>query len=95
MSVTVISLHQHYLLSHFLAFLDSTETKYVSESRISLLVAVSDTHTASSSHIEPFEVAILVDNSNKSNVVGENIDIIGGRNGNGDFELMVLSISEK
>ena len=46
-----------------------------------------DAHTASCTDVEACEVALLVDDGNKRDIVCEGVDVIGGRNGNGNFVL--------
>lgn len=90
LSVAVVSLHQHDLLANMLALLDGTEAKDISKARVSLLVAMSNTHAPSSSYIEPFEIAVLVNDGNESDIVGKEINVISWGHRNCDLELQAV-----
>lgn len=92
-TITVITLNQHDLLSNDLTLVDGAEPKNITQSRVSLLVSVSNTHTTTSSNVETSKFALLIDNSDKANIVREEIDVIMWRDGNCDFELESKPVS--
>lgn len=93
MSVAVVSLYQHDLFANMLALLDGAKAKDISKARVSLLVTMGNTHTTSSGYIESFEITVLVNDSNESDIIGEEINVISWGHGNGDLELEVMFIS--
>lgn len=86
-TVTMISLDEHDLLSDVLALLGCAETNKTSSTGVGLLVSMGHTHTTSNSDIEALKLAILAHNSDETQVVSEDINVVGGRNSNSNFEL--------
>ena len=80
-------MHQHDLLGDNLALLDSAEAEYATSARVGLLVTVGNTHTATGSDVEASELAILVSDRNKADVIGEDVDIVVRWDRNCDLEL--------
>ncbi len=87
-TVAVITLGDHHGLSNLLALLVSAETNDVSKARVCLLVTVSDAHATSDCDIKACQLAIPIDDGDETQVVRKYIDVIGGRNGDGNFELV-------
>ena len=58
---------------------DSAEAQYASKTRICLLVAVSDTHATTCSDVEARELALVVDDGDEADIVGEDIDVVLGQ----------------
>ena len=83
----MITLDQHDLLCNDLTLVDGTETKNITQSWVSLLVSVGDTHTTTSGHIETDKFTLLVDDSDETDVVGEEINVIVWRDSNSNLEL--------
>lgn len=73
-----------------LALLDGAKAEDISKTRISLLVTMSDTHAPSSGNIEPFEIAVLINDGNEPDIVSEEVNVISWRHGNGDLELQTM-----
>ena len=80
-------MNQHDLLRNDLTLVNGTETKNVTQPRVSLFVSVGDTHTTTSGHVEADKFTFLVDDSDETNIVGEEINIIVWRDGNSNLEL--------
>ena len=80
-------MNQHDLLRNDLTLVNGTETKNVTQPRVSLLVSVGDTHTATSGHVETDEFTLVVNDSDETDIVGEEINIIVWRDSNSDLEL--------
>lgn len=70
-----------------MSLLGSAESKEGSQTRVSLLVSVRNTHTPARSNIEALQLPILVDNSDEAYVIGKHIHIIGRRYRHSHFEL--------
>lgn len=88
LTVAVVSLHDHDLLSDGDTLLDSAEPEDAAQARVGLLVTVRHAHTTTGRNIEASEVAVLVDDSDEADVVGEDVDIVRRRNSDRDFELL-------
>ena len=86
-AVTVVSLDQHDLLRHVFTLLHCAETEDISSSGICLLVCMGYTHSTSSSDVESSESAILIQDRNEADIVGEDVDIVRRGDGDGNFEL--------
>ena len=76
LTIAVVSLHNHDLLSDGDTLLDSAETEDAAQARVGLLVTVSYAHTATGRDVEASKVTVLVDDGDEADVVGEEIDII-------------------
>lgn len=86
-TVTVISLNQHDLLRHNLTLFNGTESKDITQSGVSLLVPMCNTHTTTSGDIETRKFALLINDSDEADIVGKDINVVVRWYGNGDFEL--------
>jgi hypothetical protein len=86
-SVPIVPLYQHDLLSDMFTLLNRAEADKTCKSRISFLTSMSDAHTTTNGDIETLQFTILIDDSDKANIIGENINIIGRWNRNSDFIL--------
>jgi hypothetical protein len=86
-TISIVPLGQHDFLGHNWALLDGTEANNISCARVRFFVTVGHAHTTTDSDIEPSQLAILVDDSDEAQVVCEDINIVGGRHGNCNFEL--------
>lgn len=93
-AISMVSLYQHDLLCNIFALLGCAETDQTSQARVSLLVSVCNTHATSNRNIEPFQFAIVADNSNKTEIVGEHINIVCRRYSNSNFELCAIQPSD-
>ena len=87
LTIAVVSLHSHDLLSDGDTLLDSAETEDAAQARVGLLVTVSYAHTATGRDVEASKVTVLVDDGDEADVVGEDVDIVCRRNSDRDFEL--------
>lgn len=65
----------------------SAESQDVTSSRIRLLVRVSHSHPTSSCNIETGEVAHRICDRDETDIVTEDIDVVDGRDRNGNLEL--------
>ncbi len=92
LSVTVVSLDQHYLLCHVTTLFVSAVAKHVAQSGVRLFITVRDPHTPACSNIETRDVAGLIDDGYEPDVVGEDIDVVVGGYGNSYLELRAKSI---
>ena len=70
-----------------MALIYGAESKNTTQSRISLLVRVCHSHTATCGDIETFEFATFTNSRNEANIIREYVDVIRGRNSNSNFEL--------
>lgn len=86
-TVTIVPLDKHDLLRHVMALLNGTESKHVTNSRIRLLVPVRNSHSTSSSYVEPCEFTSVIDNSDEPNVVCKQINVVVRRHCDSDFVL--------
>jgi hypothetical protein len=86
-TITVISLHKHYLFRDILALFWCTKANETAEARVRLLVSVRNTHPTTNGNIEAFELAVLTDDRDETNVIGKDVDVVGRRNRYCDFEL--------
>ena len=86
-TVPVVPLNEDNLLGNVLALLDSTETDNATSARVGFLVSMGHAHTTANGDVESFKLSVGTNNGNKSEVVRENVDVVGRRDGNGDFEL--------
>ena len=86
-TVTVVPLDKHDLFGYVTPLLWSTETKYATQSRVSLLITVCNTHTTASGDIKSFEVSIFTDNCNETNIIRKYVNVIGWGNSYRNFEL--------
>jgi hypothetical protein len=66
---------------------DSTKPNDISRSRVRLFVSVSYAHASTNGDIETGQVTLLIRDCNETEVIGKDICIIGGRNGDGNFKL--------
>lgn len=86
----MVSLYQHDLLCNIFTLLGCAETDQTSQARVSLLVSVCNTHATPNCNIESSQFAIVVDNSNKTEIVGKHVDIVCRRYRNSNFELCAV-----
>ena len=86
-TVTIVPLDKHDLLRNRGTLLNSPESEDATGARIGLLVAVSDTHASTGGDVKASELAILVHDSDETDIVRKDIDVIVGWNSDGDFEL--------
>ena len=86
-AVAVVTLHEHDLLSDGLALLGRAEADDRAQARVGLLVAVRDTHTTTDRDVETLELAVVADDGDVAEVVGEDVDVVGRRDSDGDLEL--------
>ena len=80
-------MNQHDLLRNDLTLVNGTETENVTQPRVSLLVSVGDTHTTAGGHVETDKFTLLVNDSDETDIVSEEINIIVWRDSNSNFEL--------
>jgi hypothetical protein len=85
-AVPVIPLDEHHLLGDVLSLCACAETNDGSSTRISLLVSVGHTHASTNADIVAQHLSVL-DDGNESEIVGKDVNIVGGRYGNSNFEL--------
>ena len=83
----MVALHEHDLLGDGLALLGRAETDDRTETGVRLLVAVRDTHTTTDRDVETLELAVVADDGDVAEVVGEDVDVVGRRDSDGDLEL--------
>ena len=80
-------MNQHDLLRNNLTLVNGTETENVTQPWVSLFVSVGDTHTTTSGHVETDKFTLLVNDSDETDIVGEEINIIVWRDSNSNLEL--------
>ena len=88
-TVPVVSLDQHDFLRYVFSLLHCAETEDIGGSGVRLLVCVGYAHSTSSSHVEPGEFTVLTQDCDETDIVGEDVDVIRRRDGDGNFELKV------
>jgi hypothetical protein len=86
-TVPVVPLDEDDLLGNVLALLNSTETDDATGTRVGLLVSMGHTHTTTNGDIEAFELSVGANDGNEPEVVREDVDVIGRRDGDSDLEL--------
>ena len=86
-AVAVVALHEHDLLGNGLALLGRAEADDRAQARVGLLVAVRDSHTTADRDVETLKLAVVADNGDVAEVVGEDVDIVRRRHSDGDLEL--------
>lgn len=86
-TVAVVPLDNDDLLCNVLSLLGCAETDDASSARVRLLVSVGNTHTTTDGNVEAFEFTIWSNNGDETEVIGEDIHVIGGGNGDGNLEL--------
>lgn len=85
LSVTVVPLDQHDAFGNLFTVLRSDETNDITQSRVGLLVTVSNTHTTTNTDIVTNDLVVFND-GNETNVVGEDVHSIVWRDSDGDLE---------
>jgi hypothetical protein len=83
----MIPLHKHDFLGNIFALFRGAEAKNAARARIGLFIAMGNTHTTTGSDVEALELAVSVNDRDKTNVVGEEVNIVCRRNGNSNLEL--------
>ena len=63
------------------------ETKNATQTRVCLLVPVSDAHSSSCHNVEAFKPSIFSDDSDETDVISEYIYIVSRRDSDSDFKL--------
>lgn len=86
-TITVISLHEHYLFRNIFALIRCTKSKEAAKARVGLFVSVSDTHSTTNSNIEAFELAVSTDDGDETHIIGKDVNIVRWRNRYCNFEL--------
>lgn len=81
----MVPLDQHDALSNLRAILGGDETDDITQSRVGLLVTVSNTHTTTNTNVVTNDLVVL-NNGNETNVVGEDVNGVVRRDGDGDLE---------
>lgn len=81
----MVPLDQHDALSNLGTILSCDETDDITQSRVGLLVTVSNTHTTTNANIVTNDLVVL-NNGNETNIVGEDVNGIVRRDGDGDLE---------
>lgn len=81
----MVPLDQHNALSNLGTILSCDETDDITQSRVGLLVTVSNTHTTTNANIVTNDLVVL-NNGNETNIVGEDVNGIVRRDGDGDLE---------
>lgn len=81
----MVPLDQHNALSNLGTILSRDETDDITQSRVGLLVTVSNTHTTTNANIVTNDLVVL-NNGNETNIVGEDVNGIVRRDGDGDLE---------
>lgn len=81
----MVPLDQHDVLSNLRAILGGDETDDITQSRVGLLVTVSNTHTTTNTNVVTNDLVVL-NNGNETNVVGEDVNGVVRRDGDGDLE---------
>ena len=89
LTISVVSLHQHNLLSDQATLLNRTEANNATSARIRLLVTMRDTHTSTNRHIESGKFSIRICDSYEANIVRIYIDVVDWRDRNCNFELYI------
>lgn len=85
LSVTMVPLDQHDALSNLRTILSGDETDDITQSRVGLLVTVSNTHTTTNTNVVTNDLVVL-NNGNETDVVGEDVNGVVRRDGDGDLE---------
>jgi hypothetical protein len=88
-TISIISLAQHNILSNKPALFDCAEADDISDARIRLLVSVCDTHTATNGNVEASKLAVIPNNGDKAEIIGENVNVIRRRYSDSNFELKI------
>lgn len=86
-TVPIIPLGQHNFLCYERSLLNGTKSNHITKARIRLFVTVGHAHATTHCDIETFQFTILVDNGNKAEVIGKDVDVVVRRNGDCNFEL--------
>lgn len=81
----MVPLDQHDALSNLGTILSCDETDDITQSRVGLFVTVSNTHTTTNANIVTNDLVVL-NNGNETNIVGEDVNGIVRRDGDGDLE---------
>jgi len=89
-AVPIVPLCQHDFLGDKSPLIHCTEPNDISSARICFLVPMSNAHSTSDSHIEANQFTVF-DDRNEPNVVGVHVNIVGRRDGDGNFELTSIS----
>ena len=87
LTIAVVSLHNHDLLSDGDTLLDSAETEDAAQARVGLLVTMRHAHTTTGRDVEASKVTVLVDDGDEADVVSEYVYIVRRRNSNSDLKL--------
>jgi hypothetical protein len=91
-SIPIVTLSEKNALCDLETVFNRTEAQNVASPRIRFFVGVSDAHSTSSRDIEADETPFAIRDGNESNIIGENVDVVIRRYGNGNFELKGISI---
>jgi hypothetical protein len=86
-TVTIVPLSQHDRLGNLVSIFLLDETKDIRQSRVGLFVGVRNTHTTTSGNIVSLNSATGIGDGNESDIVGQDIDRVVGRDSDGDLEL--------
>lgn len=81
----MVPLDQHDALSNLRTILSGDETDDITQSRVGLLVTVSNTHTTTNTNVVTNDLVVL-NNGNETDVVGEDVNGVVRRDGDGDLE---------
>lgn len=81
----MVPLDQHDALSNLRTILSGDETDDITQSGVGLLVTVSNTHTTTNTNVVTNDLVVL-NNGNETNVVGEDVNGVVRRDGDGDLE---------
>ena len=85
--VAIVPLHKHDFLGDDYTLFCCNEAQNAPCARVCLLITVRDTHPATCGHVEASQLAMLVDNSDKADVVGKDIDVVCWWDCNSNFKL--------
>lgn len=86
-TVTVIPLSQHDLLRNNVCLIGCAKSENVCSARVSLLVGMRDSHTTAGRNIKPRKVSFFIRNGDEADIVGKDVNIVGRRDSDGNFEL--------
>ncbi|TKW57249.1 hypothetical protein CTA1_2221 [Colletotrichum tanaceti] len=87
LAVAVVALDEHDLLAGNVDLVRLDVAEHAANLGVRLLVVVGGTHTATGEQIEALEVAVLALDGDQTNVVGVDVGVVVGRDGDGDLEL--------
>ena len=91
-TIAIVSLNQHDFFGDIVSLLGCAETQRTTESRIGLLVAVSDTHAASCGDVEPCQITVFIHDRDEADIVGKHVNVIARWHSHGNLKLRRLEL---